>query len=327
MEIGHAQLAIMLHSVPHLGPRGIARLLKDVPSGDCRVHLEDLGFWNVSPDTLRKMYSLHPAAAECIVNQREQLLSASSEIATAVDRLGIKVITLNDSDYPTCIREYEHYPPPILYAYGNIGLLSDQKFAVISSSKIDSHGVEVMREIAGLLCDGGLAAVTSHNTEPYQVVGLTAKSRNAPICLILDRGILSAFPRGLGWEPVAQARIWGLRFDPDRDLVLSKFRVYDPWIGANGRERDRMVFALADIVVAVEVRTGGIMEAECLRALKYGREVYVYGPEDDHMPSGNRKLLESGGNRISRDWAPSLVATLDLPNGLIPDGFTTGEWE
>ncbi|NIR00338.1 MAG: hypothetical protein GTN78_09080, partial [Gemmatimonadales bacterium] len=105
-----------------------------------------------------------------------------------------------------------------------------------------------------MLCDEGLTAVTSHNTRPYQIVGLAAKSRNAPLALVLDRGILSAFPQGLGWEPVAQARIWDMRFDPERDLVISRFRLYDPWIGANGRERDRMVFGLADIVVAVEVR-------------------------------------------------------------------------
>ncbi len=218
-----------------------------------------------------------------------------------------------DPDYPSQLREYDSTPPPIIYAYGNMGLLRERKFAVVSSSKISARGIEVTRELAGMLCDEGLTAVTSHNTRPYQIVGLAAKSRNAPLALVLDRGILSAFPQGLGWEPVAQARIWDMRFDPERDLVISRFRLYDPWIGANGRERDRMVFGLADIVVAVEVRPGGVMESECLRAHKRGREVYVYKPEEGALPGGNQSLLDKGCSPIPSPWARSLLTTLDLP--------------
>jgi predicted Rossmann fold nucleotide-binding protein DprA/Smf involved in DNA uptake len=132
---------------------------------------------------------------------------------------------------------------------------------------------------------------------------------------------LSAFPNGLGFEPVAQARIWNLRFDPSRDLVLSRFRLYDRWIGANGRERDRMVFGLSDVVLGVEVRGGGIMEAECLTAHEKGREVYVYAPES--LLAGNQALIEDGCSPIPGATAHSLLATLDLlnesPEGLFVD--------
>ena len=315
--VTRTQFALMLHSVPHLGPKGIARLLSELPPGlpDDVIDLSALRAWVVSTDTLQKEYKIHPEAAHCLAARKDELLKASSEIAASARKLGIRVITDTDRDFPAMLREYEPTPPPIVYAYGNLGLLRERKFAVIGSAKISPRAVEVTREMAGTLCDEGLVAVTSHNTHPYQIVGLAAKSRNSPVVLILDRGILSAFPQGLGVEPVAQARIWDIRFDAEKDLVLSRFRLYDRWIGANGRERDRMVFGLADVVVAAEVRTGGVMEAECLRAHRKGREVYVYKPDDSSLPDGNEALLEKGCAPIPAEWARSLLTTLDLPPG------------
>lgn len=303
----------MLHSIPHLGPKGIARLISEVPAGppESLVDLSRLGAWAISADTLQSEYRLHPEAAHCIAVEKAELLKSSAEIAESVERLGIGVMTLTDPDYPSLLKEYDS-PPPVIYSYGNLGLLRERKFAVISSSNISPQSVEATREIAGTLSDEGLTAVTSHNTHPYQIVGLAAKSRNAPVVMVLDRGILSAFPQGLGWEPIKQARIWDVRFDPERDLVLSRFRLYDHWIGANGRERDRMVFGLADVVVAVEVRSGGVMESECLRAHKHGREVYVHKPEDAPLAEGNCVLLDKGCQPIPSGWSRSLLTTLDI---------------
>jgi predicted Rossmann fold nucleotide-binding protein DprA/Smf involved in DNA uptake len=268
----------------------------------------------MSPDVLQSEYKLHPEAAHCIALRKDELLPSSATIASAAESLGIRVLAEQDPDYPSMIQDYEKDPPPIVYAHGNLGLLRDRKYAVINSASIGGRSIEVTREIAGTLADEGLAAVTSHNTQGYQIVGLAAKSRNAPIVLVLDRGILSAFPQGLGWEPVAQARIWNLRFDSERDLVISPFRLYDRWIGANGRERDRMVFALADVVIAVEVRPGGVMESECLRAVKLGREVYVHKPSDGPLPGGNESLLGKGCAPIPQGWERSMLTTLDLPS-------------
>ncbi len=119
---------------------------------------------------------------------------------------------------------------------------------------------------------------------------------------------------------MAQARIWDLRFDPGRDLVVSRFRLYDPWIGANGRERDRMVFALADVVVAVDIRPGGVMENECLRAHKLGREVFVYTADDGAVAAGNQTLIEQGCSLVPAVWARSLLTTLDLSPSEGDDG-------
>lgn len=314
-QITRTQFLLALHSVPHLGPRGIARLIADMPAGlpDELLNLADVRGWSQTADNLQKEYKLHPKASEFLATQKDALISDSSKLADAVKRHGIRVISMLDADYSCSLREYETEPPPIIYAYGNMSLLRERKFAVVSSSETSGKGLEIVRELAGTLSEEGLAVVTSHNTHPYKVAGLAAKSRKSPVILVLDRGIISAFPQGLGFEPVAQARIWDLKFDPERDLVISKFRLYDPWIGANGKERDRMVFGLADVVVAVEVRPGGVMESECLHAYEKGREIYVYKPDDGKIAGGNLTLLDKGCPQIPAKWAYSQLRTLDMP--------------
>lgn len=315
----------MLHMIPHLGPKGITRLLKDLDAGstDDRISLTSLRMWNMSADSLQQEYSLHPGAARCIVERKDDLLADSARIHDCAEQLGIRIISILDPDYPSALRDYEQYPPPVLYAHGNLSLLHERKYAVVSSSQISPLAVEKTRQISSILADDGLAVVTSHNTYPYQISGLAAKTHNAPVILILDRGILSVFPKGLSWEPVAQARIWNLRFDPAKDLVLSQFRLYDHWIGSNGRERDKMVFALADVVVGVEIRPGGVMESECMKAEKKGREVYIYKP-DVGIAAGNEFLIGNGLRPIPASWAQSLLRTIDLP---VDDDYPDYEYE
>lgn len=320
--ICRSQFAVMLHSVPHLGPKGLSRLLSEIPCGrpDELIDLADVRSWQLSADTLKREYGVHSEAAHALVDRKDELLSAGKAIHEAACKLGIRVLTVRDPDYPPSVLEYDPDPPPIIYAHGNMGLLRDRKFAVVSSSGVSGEGLDTIRECAGLLADEGLAAVTSHNTQAYQVVGLAAKSRNAPVALVLDRGILTTFPQGLGWEPVAQARIWNLRFDPVRDVVISRFRLYDHWIGANARERDRMVFSLSNVVVAVEVRPGGVMESECTKAHKRGREVYVM-ERDGSTPEGNRTLIDQGCTPITPSSARAVLTTLDIFDRPTETGF------
>jgi hypothetical protein len=56
-----------------------------------------------------------------------------------------------------------------------------------------------------------------------------------------------------------------------------------------------------------------VMESECLRAHRKGREVYVYRPDDSSLPDGNAALLDKGCAPIPAEWSRSLLTTLDLP--------------
>jgi hypothetical protein len=116
--------------------------------------------------------------------------------------------------------------------------------------------------------------VTSTNREAYQASATATKRHAGASVMVLDRG-MAALPGTLDREPVASARIWDEAFDPELQLLLSPFGWRIGWTARNGRIRDSLIFDLAGVVVAVEVRAGGHIEAECRRAAERGVPVLV----------------------------------------------------
>jgi DNA processing protein len=285
IDIGVTQLALLLGRAPGLGPKGIYNVLTRVDAGP--------NVLSCSVEQMKSYYKLSAKSAEYISQNAETLKVESEELLQKVSALGIHVITVRDNAYPSSLKAYHLHLPPVIYAYGNLHLLQERRFAMINSATISVRGSSATTEIADILIDEGLVMTTGHNNAPYQLALLTAKRKHAPVVLVLDRGIISAFHGQLDWQPVATARIWDPQFDPDRDLVISQFRLGDPWIGENSRLRDRMVFGLSDFVVAGEVRPGGVMEKECRFAMERGRELFVCAFGEDE-PGGNQNLLESG---------------------------------
>lgn len=302
-ELEPSHLALLLSRVPGLGPRGTYRILTR-PGPDILT---------ASAYDLKKSYKLTAPAAEYIVENAQALRAESAELLEKARSLGIHVITVFDNSYPTSLKAYHLRLPPVIYAYGNLRLLQERRFAVVSSSTLSHRGSDATTEIAGILIDEGLTVVTSHNNAPYQLSLLAAKRRKAPSVVALDRGIISAFHGLLDWQPVAAARIWDPQFDLERDLVISQFRLGDHWIGENSRLRDRMVFGLADVVIAVEIRAGGVMEKECLSARDRGRELLVCSFESDNPP-GNESLFRADCQKLDpRETRSQLISHCVAP--------------
>lgn len=285
IDISLTQLALLLGRAPGLGPKGIYNVLTRIDTGP--------NVLSCSVEQMKSHYKLSAKSAEYISENAETLKAESAELLQRVSALGIHVITVRDNAYPSSLKAYHLHLPPVIYAYGNLHLLQERRFAVINSANISVRGSSATTEIADILIDEGLVMTTGHNNAPYQLALLTAKRKHAPVVLVLDRGIISAFHGQLDWQPVATARIWDPQFDPDHDLVISQFRLGDPWIGENSRLRDRMVFGLSDFLIAGEVRPGGVMEKECRFAMERGRELFVCSYGEDE-PGGNANLLESG---------------------------------
>ncbi|MDO8684424.1 MAG: DNA-processing protein DprA [Armatimonadota bacterium] len=243
--------------------------------------------------------------------------------------LGIRIITVCDNIYPATLKAYQHQLPPVIYAYGNTQLLQERRFAVVNSATISNRSTETTSDIASFLMEEGLIPVTGHNNPPYQTVLLAAKRRSAPVVVVLDRGIINAFHGELGWQPVAAARIWDPEFDPDKDLIISQFRLGDHWIGENSKLRDRMVFGLSDAVIACEIRPGGVMEKECMFAKNRGRELYVCSFADGE-PEGNKALLCAGCRRLDVIDAKSQLISMCISptfEGKTDDMAKEGETE
>ena len=88
-------------------------------------------------------------------------------------------------------------------------------------------------------------------------------------------GLLTALEQGPDREPLPLARFAGEQLDPRRTLLVSPFRLDGRWQKGNGPRRDKLVVALAQRVVAVEVKAGGTIDGLCRDATRLGRRVFA----------------------------------------------------
>lgn len=309
VAIGPAQFLLLLHSVPHIGEKALARLLRLTSQG--RLVPEEC--LRLSASEWKERYELHPQAAAYLEQNREALIAQSAEMARTVRAHSLQILTQQSATYPARLERFDDAPPPLLYALGNPALLGGSEnspftFTIAVSNGADPSWKPRLEEIGAELVRAGGVPVTGHDRPPYKQMALTAQRQNRPILYVLDRGLREALGPEFDRPPFAAARIRDAVFDTDRDLALSPFRMDDHSIGANNRRRDRLIFALSDVIIALETRAGGGMAGECLRALEQRKGVYVAEGGSD----GNAFLREQGCPPLPKEtgWAEQIAARL-----------------
>lgn len=283
---------LFLHSVPYLGEKTLTRMLRwnalhRVTPEECLA---------LTPAEWQTRYDLDPRAVASLRDHRETLLAQSAELLRALHAHPLHLLTVESRTYPARLERYDDAPPPILYALGNAALLQDREmdtsgrftFTTALSNGATAASLAKQEEIAAVLVEAGGIPVTGHDRTPYKRLALVAQRQNRSICYVLDRGLREALGPQFDRPPFAAARIRDAVFEVTRDVAVSPFRLDDHMLGSNNRRRDRMVFALADLVVAVDVAPGGGMEAECRRAQEQGKPLIIASGGRE----GNARLRE-----------------------------------
>lgn len=273
--VGSTQWVLLLQSVPHLGEKTLTRLLR--ANALHRVAPEEC--LSLSAEAWRERYDLDPRAAEHLATHRQELLAYSAELARTLRAHQVHVLTCDSLTYPDRIERYDDAPPPVLYALGRLDLLeaSPERFTFTTalSNGASAEALATQDRTAAALAAAGGVVATGHDRPPYQRLALSAQRQGLPVVYLFDRGLREALGPQFDRPPFAAARIRDLVFDPKRDLAISPFRPDDHGLGANNRRRDRLIFALAERIVAIDVAPGGNMETSCLRAAEQGVPVFV----------------------------------------------------
>lgn len=229
----------------------------------------------------------------------------------AARRMGARLLTLGDADYPTALAEIAD-APPLLWARGQTALLARPMVAIVGTRNASALGARMARRLAeelgaaGVVVVSGMArgidalvhdAAMNTGTIAVQAGGLDIvyPAENAPLAARLSVEGLSLSERPFGLHPRA------------RDFP----------------RRNRIVSGLVRGVVVVEaaLRSGSLITARC--ALDQGREVMaVPGHPLDSRASGCNALLRDGATlvRSAEDVlevigapAPRPAAQADLP--------------
>ncbi|MGC8783774.1 MAG: DNA-processing protein DprA [Armatimonadota bacterium] len=287
-----SRFALLLTCVPHLGERQVAQVLHQWARS--RVSVDE--FLSMSAEKLQRVWGLSSQAAAALTSPDAVWRQRFGQLDALVRRYGVQVLTAQHRLYPLVLESFCEQPPPVLFAHGQIGLLQEGwRFAVACSRGAPHLALEAVDEIAQQAIREGGVPVTGHNTPPYQRVALAAIRQERPSITVLDRGLVDALGDGLNRPLFPTARLYELEFRTDRDLVLSPFPLDVGSLGLHNQRRDELVFALADVVFAVWVRAGGVMERLCLRAKELGKRIEVWKAPDGTVSEGVRRLVQDDG--------------------------------
>jgi predicted Rossmann fold nucleotide-binding protein DprA/Smf involved in DNA uptake len=256
--------------------------------------------WEAPVEDLARIVRLHPRAAAVLQQEAAQRWTEAGRDSEEVRARGVDLLLPAEPDYPAALRAAPGgRRRPLVFAYGALGLLEEPRVTLASSKTVSNWGLAATDALADALARRDVPLVTSTTREAYKATAIASKRHAGPSLMVLDRGIAEAFPSGLDREPIAPARVWDEAFDPDLQLLLSPFAWRERWNPRSGPRRDALIFDLADVILAVDLRSGGTMDRECRAALRRGKRVLVLdrGPETDE---GTRRLWEeeTGATRV-----------------------------
>ncbi len=297
MDRPSALHVVQLSELPHVGPKGMARIL-----GVNRALGRSLSqFFHLPAAAYEEEYGLGATAVACLTQHRAAYESHCAALAERLCAHGGLALLVGAADYPRAWVQYLSQPPPVVFALGDTALLQSPAAAVLNSRSPSVEAILATRAIVERAARDGFCVASGAMKLGHRIAAASARAAQAQRIIVLDRGLFSA----VGDE--SERDIFGLtsgrlRLDRSRTLVLSAFRLNNHAAPMNGARRDSLIAALADVVICVEARAGGHMEELGLDMLARGKLVASWR-------GGNHVLTAAGARSLEHD---DLAAGLPL---------------
>jgi DNA processing protein len=312
-ELTRRELLIALNAAPEISRAAIYRLAQELERW---AHGEGLSERlaaeaGVPKSQMRKALAILGGAAE----------TAARETAEA-ERLGGRIVTLDDPGYPAGLRQLSP-PPPVLCVRGEIPV--GPAVAIVGSRRADAYGREAAELFASTLAAEGVAVVSGFARGIDATAHRCALAAGGRTVAVLGCGLGVDYPRGhgqLGDEIAAQGAL--VTEFPCSSLPRTwHFPL---------RNRSLAALAAGTLVVQAALRSGSLITAH--HALDLGREVWaVPGRIFDESSLGTNALIREGAHlaqhpadlletllprsasQIALPLAPAPVSSPELPEG------------
>lgn len=254
-------------------------------------------FWNLEGDRMSKQYTIRNSIIEEIIRKRKNSADVNA-LQQELDNKRVKVITLEDEIYPVQLKEMDK-PPFILYAYGNLNLLNEDPVAIVGSRGISNEGLALTYKFSNVLIDQGITVLKGDTKDVDTITHIATRDTEGLEITVLSEGILTN---------LYKLEKGNKQIDTSKTLILSFTDPNLHWTPYGERRRNQIVFSLSDSIIVVEVREGGIIMTESIKAIEKGKKLFVVRYEE-YPPnaSANKFLIKKGAKPIS-----SIDSTLNL---------------
>ena len=209
-----------------------------------------------------------------------------SGVAAAHAAAGVAIRLIGEEHYPAQLAA-DHEAPVVAFTSGAMDALVRPKVAIVGTRRCTNYGRDVARELGRRLSEAGVAVLSglAAGIDGAAHEGALAGG-GAPPVGVVGSGLDVVYPRRHArlWERVGQA-----------GMLLSEAPLGarpEPW---RFPARNRILAALADVVVVVESRiTGGSMHTVRAAEERNVPVLVVPGPIRSQASAGTNQLLSQG---------------------------------
>lgn len=219
-------------------------------------------------------------------------------------QVGVQVLVHGGAGYPAVLLD-DPLPPPVLFAQGMVGLLDGRRAAIVGTRNATAAGRDTAATLGRQLADADVHVVSglARGIDGCAHRGaLQATGSGRPIAIVAS-GHDVVYPR-------EHCELW--RNVADRGLLLSEAPPGTAPEAYRFPLRNRLIAALAEVVVVVESREHGGSLITVNEAI--ARDVPLMA-----VPGGVHNRAATGTNRLIRDGAGVVVDATDVLIALAMD--------
>ncbi len=214
--------------------------------------------------------------------------TVADNMIAKMEKVGIKVITIVDEDYPNSLKEIFD-PPYTLYYQGDKNLLySKDLLAIVGSRRVSTYGRNVMQNFAPEFVKAGLKIISGLARGVDSIGHRISLENNLPTVAVVANGLDICYPSENSDMQMQIAKT---------GLVVSEYPMGSKPLQYHFPERNRIISALSQAVFIPEAgeKSGSLITADY--AIEQGRELFVVpGNIFSPMSAGcNKKIKELQG--------------------------------
>jgi DNA processing protein len=306
---------IALAALPGVGPVGFGMLIERYGTAHAA--------WRAGEAALAVLPRVDDEALTAYrAMRREGEASVARRLEAGTTRIGGKVLTSRDRDFPARLAASAGRPP-VLHLLGDHTVIAERCVAIVGTRRASGYGLSVATELADELARAGVVIVSG------LAVGIDAAAHRAALAAGGRTAAVLPSPLGRVYPPRHQAL--SREIVAQGGLLLSELPAGQAIGRPDFARRNRIIAGLADAVVVVEApdRSGALLTAQAAVAL--GRELYaVPGQIDAESSRGCNRLIADHQAEIvtsasallhrigvGRGERPPSVAALSESEGLV----------
>lgn len=247
--------------------------------------------------------------ADTVANWRQEINFAAE--LDLVNRSGVKIYTIEESDYPEVLRQLVD-PPLVLYVRGTLPDFNCNTVSIVGSRKLSAYGDRMAKQFAA---DAVMANWTVVSGLAF---GVDAAAHKAALGAggitvgVLGGGLCRIHPQE--HIPLAAAIV------KNHGAIISEYPMNFPVSRQSFPRRNRIVAALSQATVVIEagVESGALITARM--ALEQGKAVFALpGRVDEPQAAGCNMLIRDCGAKLVTGFQ-DVLSDFDFLPGLSPQG-------